>query len=416
MGGNPEVIKTMTAVLEKYGACSGGSRNISGHNQFAVELEKTLANLHSKPAALYFNSGYTANDVTLTVLGQQLPDCVFLSDQSNHASIIEGMRRSGARKMIWRHNDVADLEAKLAALPRYVPKIIVFESVYSMCGTVAPIEAICDLAEKYGAITYIDEVHAVGLYGPTGAGIASHLDSLQDSQNYFKAETSPRSLTSRLDVVVGALGKGFGTMGGYVAGSEALCDMVRSIGLGFIFTTAQPPPIMAGAKAAIDYQARNPETRIQLQRNVRSVKSALSKAGLPVLPNTSHIVPLMVGSSALCKQAADILFDDYAIYVQPINSPSVPVGGERLRISPTAAHTPKQQEHLINALVEIWDRLGLRRIDSWSHHREFSSSESELLGHPGAGLSGGEPLWTKRQLDLHSSMKTGRMLEDTRLE
>ncbi|KAF2836295.1 tetrapyrrole biosynthesis, 5-aminolevulinic acid synthase [Patellaria atrata CBS 101060] len=373
MGSNSKVIESMTAALQKYGACSGGSRNISGHNQFALALEQTLAHLHSKPAALYFNSGYTANDCTLSVLGRQLPDCVFLSDESNHASIIEGMRRSGSKKMIWRHNDVVDLELKLASIPKNQPKIIVFESVYSMCGTVAPIEAICDLADKYGAMTYIDEVHAVGLYGPKGAGVASHLDN----SNIFTNSPGKTPLTSRLDIIAGALGKGFGTMGGYIAASTALCDTIRSLSPGFIFTTAQPPPIMAGAKAAIDHQSSNPSTRIQLHRNVRAVKAALREAGLPVLPNTSHIVPLMVGSSALCKQAADILFDEYDIYVQPINKPSVLPGEERLRISPTASHGPAQRERLVRALVEIWTRLGLPDLDSWRNHPAFVGQGSE---------------------------------------
>lgn len=402
MGSNPKVLESMTAALQKYGACSGGSRNISGHNQFAVALEETLANLHSKPAALYFNSGYSANDCTLSVLGQQLPNCVFLSDESNHASIIEGIRRSGARKLIWRHNDVADLEANLASLPKHQPKVIAFESIYSMCGTIAPIEAICDLAEKYGAITYIDEVHAVGLYGPTGAGIASHLEYLSMDKSSFLPST-PKALTSRLDIVVGAFGKGFGTMGGYIAASTAICDMIRSISPGFIFTTAQPPPIMAGAKAAIDYQRMNPATRIQLQRNVRNVKTALLNARLPVLPNTSHIVPLMVGSSSLCKQAADILFDEYDIYVQPINAPSVPAGGERLRISPTASHGPAQQDHLVRALVEIWERLDLRKLDSWSHYPEFKVQDSQAAnGEVQQALTEGL-LWTDNQLGIHSS-------------
>ncbi|OQE34919.1 hypothetical protein PENCOP_c015G02109 [Penicillium coprophilum] len=409
MGSNLEVIQTMHKVLDKYGACSGGSRNISGHNQYAIALEDVLARLHMKQAALYFNSGYTANDCALTVIGSQLPGCVFLSDASNHASIIEGIRHSGAKKMIWRHNDIEDLEAKLKTIPKDTPKIIAFESVYSMCGTVSPIAKICDLAEKYGALTYIDEVHALGLYGPHGAGVAEHLD--------FEAHRNGESegtIMDRIDIFAGALGKGFGTMGGYIAGSAALVDMIRSVSSGFIFTTAQPPPIMAGAKAAIDFQRSNPDSRMELQRNVRSVKRALIEYGLPVLPNQSHIIPLMVGDSAKCQQVADILFNEYNIYVQPINTPSVPIGEERLRISPTASHTVAQQQHLLSALIEIWDRLQLRTLQDWERDAEgrlkpeWNSTEI------------GQAVWSNKQLDVVPAVLPDltilpNQLEDTRL-
>lgn len=385
MGGNEEVLTAMHTALDKYGACSGGSRNISGHNQFAVSLETTLANLHRKEAALYFGSGYTANDCALTVLGQQLPGCVFLSDESNHASIIDGIRHSGAKKLIWRHNDLVDLEKKLASLPQKVPKIICFESIYSMCGTVAPIFEICDLAKRYGALTFLDEVHAVGLYGVHGGGIAEHLDFSANA-----AGSPDDTVLSSIDIITGALGKGYGTMGGYVAGSSDLVDMIRSLSRGFIFTTAPPPSTMAGAEAAIRYQSDNPKERIQLHTNVRRVKEHFLKHGLPVLPNTSHIVPLMVGDSQLCKKVADILFDDYGIYAQPINTPSVPVGMERLRISPTAAHAAEHQDVLIRALVKIWDELGLKKRDEWAKDQGWETTGLE------------NPIWTEKQLTLMS--------------
>ena len=415
MGGNPKVLETMHSVLDRYGACSGGSRNISGHNQFAVSLEKTLAQLHSKPAALYFGSGYNANDCALTVLGSHLPGCVFLSDASNHASIIEGIRHSRAKKLVWKHNDLEDLEIKLASLPPNVPKIICFESVYSMCGkklpsscnapvlpvagpfsdiilgSVGPIARICDLAEQYGAITFVDEGHAVGLYGPHGAGVAEHLD--------FEAHASGKSegtVADRVDIISSALGKGFGTMGGYVTGSHSFIDMVRSLSSGFIFTTAPPPATMAGAQAAIEFQRSNPQDRMQLQRNARAVKAKLREHALPVLPNQSHIVPLMVGDSEKCKAAADILFDSFGIYVQPINSPSVKVGQERLRISPTTAHTTSHQDQLVDALVQIWDRLGLKRIKEWRVGQDGTASEGwdETLALA--------PVWTDAQLNIVS--------------
>lgn len=410
----------MHKVLDQYGACSGGSRNISGHNEFAVSLEKTLAELHGKESALYFSSGYNANHGVLTTLGQHLPGCVFLSDASNHASIIEGIRHSGAQKLIWKHNDLQDLEKKLASLPPGVPKIICFESIYSMCGTVAPIEAICDLAERYGAITFIDEVHAVGLYGPHGAGVAEHLD-FEAHASGDRARTQD-TISSRIDIVTGALGKGFGTMGGYVAGSTDLVDMIRSLSKGFIFTTSAAPATMAGAEAAVRFQMAHTEDRMALQRNTRLVKQKLLQHGLPVLPNTSHIVPLMVGDSAACKEAADILFDEYGIYVQPINSPSVPVGQERLRISPTAAHTESHQRALITALVDIWQRLGLRTLDQWAR-------DDAGRVRPGWETTGLEnTVWTPEQLGirddtqvLHKALDIGVLdslpfrLEDTRL-
>ncbi|KAK5998043.1 5-aminolevulinic acid synthase [Cladobotryum mycophilum] len=408
MGGHPAVIKKMHAVLDQHGACSGGSRNIAGHNQHAVALEEALAHLHSKQAALYFNSGYLANLGALTVLGSHLPGCVILSDELNHASLIDGIRNSKADKVIWRHNDVQDLEAKLAALPRHVPKIIAFESVYSMCGTIAPVAEICDLAERYGAITFVDEVHALGLYGPRGAGIAEHLDAT------LQLTGQPRgSILDRVHIVSGGLGKGIGGMGGYIAGPTALVDVVRSFARGFIFTTSQPPSVMAGAKKSIEVLSQTPNTRRQLHHNVISVKRLLREHGLPVLPNQSHIVPLMIGDAEKSRQVADILFNEYRIYAQPINAPSVAIGAERLRIAPTSSHTPAQQKHLLQALKEIWGRLGLRTLQEWER-----DSEGRLK--PEWNPEQSQPLWTETTLEaepLNAALlpSVERTLEDTRV-
>ncbi|KAF2475159.1 5-aminolevulinate synthase [Lindgomyces ingoldianus] len=399
MGGHPKVLQAMHTVLDKYGACSGGSRNISGHNQWAEALEKSILKLHAKEAALTFTSGYVANESALVVLGSHLPDCVFLSDASNHSSLIEGIRKSTAAKLVWKHNDLCDLERKLASIPLQVPKIVVFESVYSMCGTVAPISEICDLAEKYGAITFLDEVHAVGLYGPHGAGVAEHLDYKAHLVGNIKG-----TVMDRIDIISGALGKAFGTMGGYIAGSAALVDMVRSQARSFIFTTAQPPAVMAGARAAIEHLYEHDDLRIQLHKNTRMVKAALREHDLPVLPNQSHIIPLMVGNSVLCKEVADILFNEYDIYVQPINSPSVPRGQERLRIAPTPAHTPGQQEHLVKALVEIWRRLHLPTLKDWQTEGLSPLSEALRKDHL-------ENVWMDAQLGL-CNRKAGEIDEE----
>ncbi|KAF2148177.1 tetrapyrrole biosynthesis, 5-aminolevulinic acid synthase [Myriangium duriaei CBS 260.36] len=387
MGSNPKVLSARHTVLDKYGACSGGSRNISDHNQFAVALEDTIADLYSKPAALCFTSGYNANENSLKILGSVLPNCVFFSDELNHSSLIAGTQHSRAPKFIFKHNDLVDLESKLASVPNDVPKIICFESIYSMCGTVGPIEEICDLAERYGAMTFLDEVHAAGLYGSRGSGVAEHLD--------FEAHQQGRptgTVLDRIDVISGALGKGYGTMGGYIAGSEQLIDTVRSFSHGFIFTTALPPALLAGARAAIDFQVQYPQERMQLRRNVRQLKAQLRELGFPVIENGSHIVPLVVGDAELCKRAADMLFDEFRIYVQPINAPSTAVGEERLRIAPTARHTAEHQEYLVNALLSVWKSLSLKWIHDWRressrlfHRREFSAIP---------------PLWTDKQLEI----------------
>ncbi|KAF2457161.1 pyridoxal phosphate-dependent transferase [Lineolata rhizophorae] len=388
MGRNPKVLKAMHETLEMYGAGAGGTRNISGHNQHAVALEGTLAKLHAKEAGLVFSSCYVANDATLATLGSKMPDCVILSDSMNHASMIQGIRHSGAKKMVFRHNDTADLEAKLASLPPEVPKIIAFESVYSMCGSVGPIEEICDLADKYGAITFLDEVHAVGMYGPNGAGVAEHLD--------YEAHVAGRprgTVMDRVDIITGTLGKAYGCVGGYIAASARLVDMIRSLAPGFIFTTSLPPATMAGAKAAIEYQMAFQGDRRLQQLHTRAVKEALAARDIPVIPNPSHIVPVLVGNAELAKQASDMLLEEWDIYVQAINYPTVPVGQERLRITPTPGHTAEFREHLVEALEGVWNKLGIKRTSEWAAEGGFI----------GVGEAGGEavvPLWTDAQLGL----------------
>ncbi|KAK3322362.1 pyridoxal phosphate-dependent transferase [Apodospora peruviana] len=389
MGRNPQVLKTMHETLDEYGAGAGGTRNISGHNRHAVELEQTIAKLHSMESALVFSSCYVANDATLATLGSKMPDCVILSDSLNHASMIQGIRHSGTRKIIFEHNNVQDLEAKLAALPLHVPKIIAFESVYSMCGSIGPIEEICDLADKYGAITFLDEVHAVGMYGPHGAGVAEHLD--------FEAHArgQPRgTIMNRIDIITGTLGKAYGCVGGYIAGSHKLVDTVRSLAPGFIFTTSLPPAVMAGAKAAIEYQMNyNGDRRLQ-QLHTRAVKEALNARDIPVIPNPSHIIPILVGNAELAKKASDKLLQDHQIYVQSINYPTVPVGQERLRITPTPGHTKQYRDQLVAAVAKVWQELGIKRTSEWAAEGGFIG-----VGEPGSRVAN-EPLWTDEQLGI----------------
>ncbi|KAK6522328.1 mitochondrial 5-aminolevulinate synthase [Arthrobotrys megalospora] len=392
MGRNKHVLQTMHQTLDTYGAGAGGTRNISGHNQHAVGLEQTLAKLHSKQAALVFSSCYVANDATLATLGSKLPNCVILSDSMNHASMIQGIRHSGAKKMVFKHNDLADLEAKLASLPAEVPKIIAFESVYSMCGSVGPIEEICDLADKYGAITFLDEVHAVGMYGPSGAGVAEHLD--------FEAHANGRprgTVMDRIDIITGTLGKAYGCVGGYIAGSSLLVDAIRSLAPGFIFTTSLPPAVMAGAKTAIEYQMKYAGDRRLQQIHTRQVKAELNSRDIPVIPNPSHIVPLLVGNAELAKKASDRLLDVHGIYVQAINYPTVPVGQERLRITPTPGHNGELQNNLIEALEEVWTSLEIPRTSDWAAKG----------GHVGVGVSDAETvenIWTDGQLGLEGDV------------
>ncbi|KAH8880398.1 tetrapyrrole biosynthesis, 5-aminolevulinic acid synthase [Thozetella sp. PMI_491] len=388
MGRNPHVLKTMHDTLEEYGAGAGGTRNISGHNKHAVELEATIAKLHAKDAALVFSSCYVANDATLATLGSKLPDCVILSDSLNHASMIQGIRHSGARKVIFKHNDVVDLEEKLAALPAHVPKIIAFESVYSMCGSIGPIEEICDLADKYGAITFLDEVHAVGMYGPHGAGVAEHLD--------FEAhlQGTPRgTIMDRVDIITGTLGKAYGCVGGYIAGSAKLVDTVRSLAPGFIFTTSLPPAVMAGARTAIEYQMNYRGDRKLQQLHTRAVKEALNERDIPVIPNPSHIIPILVGNAEVAKRASDMLLNEHGIYVQSINYPTVPVGQERLRITPTPGHTKEFRDHLVDAVESIWNTMGIKRTSEWAAEGGFIG-----VGEANAALE--QPLWTDEQLGI----------------
>ncbi|KAH0613041.1 uncharacterized protein H6S33_009421 [Morchella sextelata] len=403
MGRNPNVLKAMHETLDTYGAGAGGTRNISGHNKHAIGLERTIAKLHAKPAALVFSSCYVANDATLATMGSKLPNCVILSDSLNHASMIQGIRHSGAKKLVFKHNDLKDLEEKLQSIPANYPKIIAFESVYSMCGSVGPIKEICDLAEKYGAITFLDEVHAVGMYGPHGAGVAEHLD--------FEAHAAGRSegtVMDRIDIITGTLGKAYGCVGGYIAGSSLFVDMIRSLAPGFIFTTSLPPATMAGADAAIDYQMHYHGDRRLQQLHTRAVKESLQDRDIPVIPNPSHIVPILVGSAELARQASDSLLEDHGIYVQAINYPTVPVGQERLRITPTPGHTETYRTHLIEALETVWNDLGIKRTSDWR-------AEGGLCG-VGVDDVKVENIWTDEQLGFQGkkfvekaiSMKTGR--------
>jgi 5-aminolevulinate synthase len=344
MGQNDSVMSAMKNAIDQLGAGAGGTRNISGTHHLMVELEKELADLHKKEAALVFTSGYISNDATLSTLSKLLPDCIILSDELNHASMIAGIRNGSAVKRVWRHNDLAHLEELLKDTDINRPKIIAFESVYSMDGDIAPIAAICDLAEKYNAMTYLDEVHAVGMYGLEGGGIADR-DGVME----------------RLSIIEGTLAKAFGVMGGYITGTQKLVDAIRSYAPGFIFTTALPPTIAAGAIESMRYVRAHNELRIQHQDRANQLKQKLCAAGLPVLMTQTHIVPLMVYDPVLCKQASDRLLNKHGIYIQPINYPTVPRGSERLRITPSPLHTDEMIDDLVDAVLEVWDHLNISK-------------------------------------------------------
>jgi len=343
MGQHPELLSAMHEAVDKYGAGAGGTRNISGTNHYHVLLERELADLHGTEAALLFGSGWVANMTTLSTLGTMLPDCVIFSDAKNHNSMIEGMRHCRAEKRIFRHNDPRHLDELLGGSDASRSRLVAFESVYSMDGDIAPIGEICDVAERHGAMTFLDEVHAVGLYGPTGAGVAE-----RDGQ------------AQRMTVIQGTLAKAFGVVGGYIAGSAALCDVIRSYGAGFIFSTAPPPAVAAAALASVRYLRRHDEIRARHQERAATVKKRLAEAGIPMLPSESHIVPVLVGEPRLCKNASDILLAEHGIYVQAINYPTVPRGTERLRLTPTPLHSDSDIDHLVESLSSIWKQLALR--------------------------------------------------------
>lgn len=347
MGQHPDVITAMHEELDRSGAGSGGTRNISGTMHVHRELEIELADLHNKEDALLFTSGYVSNWAALGTLAAKLPNCVVLSDALNHASMIEGIRHSRAECLKFRHNDVDDLDRLLSGIEPGRPKLVAFESVYSMDGDIAPIKDILDVCDRHGAMTYIDEVHAVGMYGPRGGGVAER-----------------EGLMDRLTVIEGTLGKAFGVVGGYIAGSKAMCDFVRSFASGFIFTTALPPAIAAGALASVRHLKASPFERKRQQDRVAKVRAALRSMGIPQLDNPSHIIPVMVGDAKKAKMISDWLMENHGIYVQPINYPTVPVGTERLRITPSPVHSDDDIDRLVKALSDIWGQCALHRVEA----------------------------------------------------
>lgn len=342
MGQHPDVIKAMKDAIDKVGTGSGGTRNISGTHHYHVMLEEELADLHNKEAGLLFTSGYISNETSISTIAKLLPGCIIYSDELNHASMISGVLNGKCQKRIFRHNSVEHLEDLIKADDPSLPKIILFESVYSMDGDFAPIEEFCDLADKYNAMTYMDEVHAVGMYGPRGGGVGEQ-----------------RGLMDRIDIIEGTLGKAFGLMGGYITASKNIVDCVRSFASGFIFTTSLPPALTAGALASVRHLKKsNVERKIHQERAAR-LKEKLREANLPVMPSDSHIVPVLVGNPVICKKASDILLDEYGIYVQPINFPTVPRGTERLRFAPNPLHDDDMIDHLVKSLREVWQRLDI---------------------------------------------------------
>ncbi len=344
MGQHPDVLKAMHQAIDESGAGAGGTRNISGTSHYHEALEAELASLHGKQAGLLFNSGYMSNWTTLSTLASALPDCVVFSDSGNHASMIEGIRHGKSDKIIFKHNDVGDLRRKLQSVSPSRPKIIAFESVYSMDGDFGPMAAICDLADEFGAMTYIDEVHGVGLYGPHGAGLAER-----------------EGVMHRMTIVEGTLAKAFGVVGGYITSSSAICDFVRSHASGFIFSSALPPAVAAGALASVRHLRSSTVEREGLADRVSKTRNALARAGIPYMPNTSHIIPVMVGDAAKCKWISDYLLDNHGIYIQPINYPTVPRSTERLRITPTPFHSDADIAELVKSLDGLWKQCALSR-------------------------------------------------------
>lgn len=367
MGSHPAVVEAMRETALRRGAGAGGTRNISGNSHEIVLLERELADLHGKEQGLVFTSGYVSNATGISTIAKLIPDCVVISDELNHNSMIEGVRQGGRQKFIFRHNDLAHLEEILQAVADR-PKLIVFESVYSMDGDIAPMAAICDLAERYGAMTYLDEVHAVGMYGPRGGGVAER-DGVMD----------------RIDVIEGTLGKAFGVVGGYLTGKRVVMDAVRSYAPGFIFTTALPPAVAAAATASIRHLKASNAERDGQRRQVAKVKAALAAAGLPQMETPTHIVPVMVGDAKACKAASDVLLNEHNIYIQPINYPTVPRGTERLRITPTPFHNDKLIAHLADALNDVWNRLDLPRVRDSGSERRLVAAGAASLAMPTAG-------------------------------
>ena len=353
MSQNQDVLDSMTNALKKVGAGSGGTRNISGTNHYHVLLERELCYLHQKEAALLFNSGYLANQATLSTLGKKIPNCIFFSDEKNHASMIQGIKNSGAKKVIFKHNNLDDLEKNLKKFPKSQPKIIAFESVYSMDGDFSPIKSICSLAQKYNALTFLDEVHAVGIYGERGAGVAER-DKVMDE----------------VDIIQGTLAKAFGVIGGYITAKKETIDFVRSFSSGFIFTTSLPPCIAAGAYASIRHLKFSSSEREKLFKVVSDLKNALQKNNIPFIDNNSHIIPVIIGDPMLCKKASQMLLDDFQVYVQPINYPTVPKGEERLRITASPQHTSKMIKKLVTALCSVYKNLEINKSISVTLEKE----------------------------------------------
>jgi 5-aminolevulinate synthase len=396
MTANRKVIDSMHTVLDIYGTGSGGSRTISGNHEQLCSLEHECARLHAKPAALLFSSGFVANDAALTVIASKMmTGCIIFSDAQNHSSIIAGIQNSGAKKVVFRHNDMEDLAAKLAVAPPSTPKIVVAESLYSISGQIAPIKQICTLARQHGAMTFIDETHAVGIYGPHGGGIAEHLDF----EAHAKGNPSG-TILSQIDVISASLAKAYGSVGGYIAGDSDVIDVVRSLAPGFIFTTTLPPYVAAGARASVSYLSNHGgEECFRQYTNTTSLKQLLEDTHIPVLPNPSHIVTVLVGDAHKCQEASDILLEKWKIYAQAVNFPTVPVGYECLRLSATSSHDFPLQRILVKALDEVWNTLDIPRAEAWGR-----------LVRPLNGVTARDSIWTTEQLEYKRAKSIGRSL------